>query len=89
MSRPHTPAQRGSAAEAIRHLVLNLGTSLGHLIEQWGDRATQAKYAAFEAGAGDLAERLARHETVHGPVLDLHRLSLGGSLSADPHPRKR
>lgn len=88
MSRA-TPSRRGGAAEAIRHQLIALGTSLGHLIDQFGTRADKAKYRSFEAGAEQIAERLARFETVHGPILDLHRLSLGGCLTADPHPRKR
>lgn len=89
MTRPHTPGQRGGAAEAVRHLVTNLSTSLGHLVERFGAPADHAKYRTFECGAEDVAERLARHEAKQGPIANFDRLFIGGSLSANPKPTKR
>lgn len=86
MSR--TPAQRGGAAEAVRHLLTNLSTSLGRVIDLCGTTADRAKYRTFERGAEDVAERLARHEAKHGPILNLDRLMLGGALSDSPNHKR-
>lgn len=84
-----TPAQRGSAAEAVRHLLTNLSTSLGRVIDLCGTTADRAKYRTFERGAEEVAERLAAHEAKHGPIANFDRLFIGGALSANSRPRKR
>ncbi|MBX9634505.1 MAG: hypothetical protein K2X44_05935 [Magnetospirillum sp.] len=90
MTRPdRIPGQRGSAAEAVRHLVINLSTSLGHLVDRFGAPADHAKYRTFESGAEEVAQRLAHHEAQQGPIAHFDRLFIGGSLSANPKPRKR
>ena len=82
-----TPAQRGGAAEAVRHLLTNLSTSLGRLVTDRGDPADQVRYRTAERAAEEIAERLARHEAAHGPILNLDRLMLGGTLTDNPRKR--
>lgn len=82
--RGATPAKRGSLAEAIRHQLVALSTSLGRLVDEFGTKADAVKYGTFQRGMEQIAEQLARAEAK--PIRNPERLHLGGAIS---DPRKR
>lgn len=79
-----TPARRGGVAEAIRHQLVALSTSLGRLVDDFGTKADSVKYGTFQRGMEQIAERIAQAEAK--PIRNPERLHLGGAIS---DPRKR